>query len=86
VVLTLRVPQKSKKTHRPARQPASADAQTAECVRLEQLRVTLEARVAELEADLATLQAAITAMRRRYPEVAVGAQRKDVLRAREGTP
>jgi hypothetical protein len=73
----LRVSQKPKKPHRRARQPADADVQTAECARLEQLRLTLEARVAELEADLATLQAAIAIMRRRYPEVHVG--REDTL-------
>jgi hypothetical protein len=64
-------------------QSSEADVQTDACARLEQIRVTLEARVAALSADLATLQAAITAMRRRYPEVVVGgALRKEVSRAR----
>jgi hypothetical protein len=80
------VSRQSKKAHGRQRQDAEADGPAGECARLEQLRVTLEARVAELEADLATLDAAIRAMRRRYPEVAVSAQRKDVLRAREDTP
>jgi hypothetical protein len=80
------VSSKSKKSHRRQRQPVEADVQADACVRLEQLRVTLEARVAELEADLTTLQAAIAAMRRRYPEVGLGASRKDVLRAHEDLP
>jgi hypothetical protein len=66
------VSQRSKKSHGKQRQPGDADVQADACARLGQLRVTLEARVAELEADLATLQAAITIMRRRYPDVRVG--------------
>jgi hypothetical protein len=68
-------------------QAGEVHADTCHLCRLEQLRVTLETRVAELTADLVTLEAAITAMRRRYPEVVVGdAYREDVSRAREGIP
>jgi hypothetical protein len=53
--------------------PKTPDAAAAR----EQLRLlaearTLEARLAELLADLDTLEAAITAMRRRYPDVQLG--------------
>jgi hypothetical protein len=76
----------SKKAHGRQRQPGAADVQAGACARLDKLRVTLEARVAELTADLTTLEAAIRAMRQRYPEVVVGAYREDLSRAREGTP